>query len=369
MRNPYDLSAYSFQALGIGGMQTLGVWPVLPNDSFDMLGFLQVKLSPLRRALSLDCVVDVCGFYVPHRHVYDDDWITFIEQGVDGTTTLTDKDIGAGTGQIYSYLGGRFTEGNSYPRWRLEGYNRIWDRYMRHKTLTPDLDHSWVPVDSTRPINHTASNSPIVSSVWINDFGFPCARPATPWSRGIVSGITTDDTELASATEFSIIALEQLKGRYKSELERDWFYNQYPEIMSGQFGTGVSIDTDQRPELLFREKFSIQGYDVDGHDDATLGVSSGKALGNGGFRMKRKYFNEHGAIWVVMIPRFPTILENEMHPLENVDMSEPTYKEIAGDNEIISVEPPFADDLDSWTTETGNVDIGTIPYEIGRAHV
>jgi hypothetical protein len=188
------------------------------------------------------------------------------------------------------------------------------------------------------------------------------SRPPTPWSRGIVSGITTADYELSAATEFSIIALDQLKGRFKSEQERDWFYKQYPEVMSGQFGTGVSIDTDQRPELLFKHKFSIQGYDVDGHDDSTLGVSSGKAIGNGGFAMPRKYFNEHGSLWVFIVLRFPTLLLNEMHPLENTGMAEPTYKQIAGDNEIISVEPPASDDLDSWTTETGTVDIGTLPY-------
>ena len=192
--------------------------------------------------------------------MYDDDWISFIEGGVDGTTTLTDKDIGAGTTQVYNYLGGRFTEGQSYARWRLEGYNRIWDRYFRHKTLTPDLDYTWVPVDSSRPSGHTASNSPIVASVPLQNFGFACARLATPWARGVVSDLTTADYELSSATEFSIIALDQLKARFKTEQERIWFYKQYPDVMSGQFGTGVSIDTDQRPELCFRHKFSIQGY-------------------------------------------------------------------------------------------------------------
>ena len=43
-------------------------------------------------------------------------------------------------------------------------------------------------------------------------------------------------------------------------------------------------------------------------------------------------------------------------------MAAPTYKEIAGDWDIVSSEPPATDDLDSWSTETGNIDIGTLPY-------
>ena len=53
---------------------------------------------------------------------------------------LTGKAIGAGTSQVYNYLGGRFTEGITYPKWRLEGYNRIWtgtlDTKHLHQTWT-----------------------------------------------------------------------------------------------------------------------------------------------------------------------------------------------------------------------------------------
>lgn len=364
MRNKFDLSHYAFQNLGIGGLQTLTVMPILPGDSIDMLMHCQVKLSPLRRALSLDAQVDLMGFYVPHRQIYGDDWINFIEGGVDNAVTLTGKAIGAGTSQIYSYLGGRFTEGITYPRWRLEGYNRIWDRYFRHKTLTPDLDATWVPVDSTRPTNHTATNSPIVASVSQQNYGFPCSRLPTPWNRGIVSGITTADTDLASVNDFSIIDLNALKARYKTEQERDWFMKQYPEIMKGAFGTGVSpnIGSQEFPEMLFKNTYSVQGYDIDGTDDATLGVSSGKAIGTGAYIMPRKYFPEHGALWIMALVRFPTIMEHEMHPLAGTDMSAPTYKQLAGDPDIVSAEPPASDDLDSWSTETGNIDIGTLPF-------
>jgi len=363
MRNKFDLSCYSFTNLGIGALQTLQVIPILPGDSIDMLMHIQTKLSPLRRSLSVDALVSVMGFYIPHRQIYDADWISFIEGGVDTATTLTGQTIGAGSGAIYDYLGGHFVEGSTYAKWRLEGYNRIWDRFFRHKTLTPDMTLNWVPATGTRPTNHTALNSPIVASDFQNKFGFPCSRLPTPWARGIVSGITTADTDFDTASStYSIISLNQLKARYRSELERDWFYQQYPDIMKGEFGTKVNIDTDERPDMLFKHDFPINGYDIDGTDDVTLGVSSGKAIGTGAYIMPRKYFPEHGALWIMLLIRFPTIVENEMHPLAGITNAAPSYKMIAGDNGIVAAEPPATEDLDEWTTSTGNIDVGTMPY-------
>ena len=216
-------------------------------------------------------------------------------------------------------------------------------------------------MDKDKTKNNT-SNSPIVASEFQNSFGFPTSRLETPYTRGIVDEINTADKELASVTEFSIVELNKLKKRYKSEQERNWFARMYPDVMKGDYGVGVSIHSDQRPEIIMKHEYSIQGYDIDGTDDATLGVSSGKALGDSTFFMPRKYFEEHGSVWFTMVIRFPTIMEHEMNPLHNVDMANPTFKQIAGNPDIIAGEEPASDDLDSWSTETGNIDIGTLPY-------
>src|SRR5206468_4098422 len=38
---------------------------------------LRDRLSPLRRGLAIDSTVDIFTFYVPHRHVYGEQWIKF----------------------------------------------------------------------------------------------------------------------------------------------------------------------------------------------------------------------------------------------------------------------------------------------------
>src|SRR5262249_38762701 len=46
-------------------------------------------LSPLRRGLAIDSTVDIFTFYVPHRHVYGEQWIKFMKDGVNATPLPT----------------------------------------------------------------------------------------------------------------------------------------------------------------------------------------------------------------------------------------------------------------------------------------
>src|SRR5207237_210063 len=46
-------------------------------DSFEMDAVGALRLSPLRRGLAIDSTVDIFTFYVPHRHVYGEQWIKF----------------------------------------------------------------------------------------------------------------------------------------------------------------------------------------------------------------------------------------------------------------------------------------------------
>src|SRR5262249_35584722 len=47
------------------------------------------RLSPLRRGLAIDSTVDIFTFYVPHRHVYGEQWIKFMKDGVNATPLPT----------------------------------------------------------------------------------------------------------------------------------------------------------------------------------------------------------------------------------------------------------------------------------------
>src|SRR5262245_19811351 len=80
-RMPHDLSHLGFLAGQIGRLITISTTPVIAGDSFEMDAVGALRLSPLRRGLALDSTVDIFTFYVPHRHVYGEQWIKFMKDG------------------------------------------------------------------------------------------------------------------------------------------------------------------------------------------------------------------------------------------------------------------------------------------------
>src|SRR5437588_10960932 len=80
-RMPHDLSHLGFLAGQIGRLITISTTPVIAGDSFEMDAVGALRLSPFRRGLSIDSAVDIFTFYVPHRHVYGEQWIKFMKDG------------------------------------------------------------------------------------------------------------------------------------------------------------------------------------------------------------------------------------------------------------------------------------------------
>src|SRR5258708_6810284 len=79
-RMPHDLSHLGFLAGQIGRLITISTTPVIAGDSFEMDAVGALRLSPLRRGLAIDSTVDIFTFYVPHRHVYGEQWIKFMKE-------------------------------------------------------------------------------------------------------------------------------------------------------------------------------------------------------------------------------------------------------------------------------------------------
>src|SRR5699024_12395549 len=73
-RMPHDLSHLGFLAGQIGRLITISTTPVIAGDSFEMDAVGALRLSPLRRGLAIATTVDIFTFYVPHRHVYGEQW-------------------------------------------------------------------------------------------------------------------------------------------------------------------------------------------------------------------------------------------------------------------------------------------------------
>src|SRR5690625_2710717 len=93
-RMPHDISHLDFLADQIGRLITISTTPVIAGDSLEMDAVGALRLSPLRRGLAIVSTVDIFTFYVPHRHVYGEQWIKFMKDGVDSTTLPTVNNTG-----------------------------------------------------------------------------------------------------------------------------------------------------------------------------------------------------------------------------------------------------------------------------------
>src|SRR5260370_41350658 len=88
-RMPHDLSHLGFHAGQNGLLITISTTPVIAVDSFEMDAVGALRLSPFRHGLAIDSTVDIFTFYVPHRHVYGEQWLKFIKDGVNATPLPT----------------------------------------------------------------------------------------------------------------------------------------------------------------------------------------------------------------------------------------------------------------------------------------
>src|SRR5262249_43507656 len=85
-------------------------------------------LSPLRRGVAIDSTVDIFTFYVPHRHVYGEQWIKFMKDGVNATPLPTVNT----TGYIdhAAFLGTINLDTNKIPKHLFQGYLNIYNNYF-----------------------------------------------------------------------------------------------------------------------------------------------------------------------------------------------------------------------------------------------
>src|SRR5207237_67987 len=128
-RMPHDLSQLGFLAGQIGRLITISTTPVIAGDSFEMDAVGALRLSPLRRGLAIDSTVDIFTFYVPHRHVYGEQWIKFMKDGVNATPLPTVNT----TGYIdhAAFLGTINPDTNKIHKHLFQGYLNIYNNYFK----------------------------------------------------------------------------------------------------------------------------------------------------------------------------------------------------------------------------------------------
>jgi hypothetical protein len=348
-RTPHDLSHLVFSCGKLGRLMTLSTVPVLPGDSFeqDLTGSL--RLSPLRRGLAVDSMVDIFTFYIPHRHIYGDDWVNLIKDGVQ-STPITDVDtITRENANTLSALAVNSVIPTSFattPKWLWQGYKNIWNNYFK----VPYLD------DNQQTLEQFGDSAE-------SQYGLACAYPKSIWTTPLPPE-RGEDTYVApvSDTDASIdlLDLNAQFGALHSEQERQLYMQRYRDVMK-LMGGSTYYDADNRPQLKMRSHFWASGYDVDGTSQDTLGQFSGRVLQSFSHKVPRCYVPEHGVMWTVALVRFPVLHEREVPYL----IANPTinYETIAGDPAISGNHPPVPfDTSDVFFSDNTFEPLGLLPH-------
>jgi len=343
----YDLSHWSFMVGSIGALQTLSVTEIVAGDSVSLDYRAQFRLSPLRHYMYMDAVVDLFAFFVRHREIYGSNWTDFAKSGLDEATTLGVHTF-TGSNRV-SCCGNQFSAALTLPKWATGGYIKIWNRYF----ADPQVSGDQKSIDYFTTLTYPDK---------VLQYGIPVCHLKRSWNTGVPSTLTTADYRVAlDGGEINLFDLEAGKARLKTEQGRDWFAVQrYSDILDYTFGTQASVDADERPVLLARSTQWLSALDVDGTDDATLGRSTGKAAGIMSLKFPPKFFNEHGALWIMGVVRFPPVCGFEASYLSM--KSEPTYKQIFGDPEVLRREQPVTLTANEVFAGGAALDLGKIPY-------
>lgn len=354
-RQRYNKSHLSHTCGHLGRVQTITIMPVTAGESLDINIQGLVRLAYPRQPIVSDCELQLDFFHVPYRHVYGQDWINFLRQGNDESVTFTGISVGAAY-RNPAYL--CLPEcGATINRALVQGYNRIMHNFYHIRSLpkNPDdptgstlsNDFNWYPTtetgaDNCRQFGRLAARLPHV----LNGGNLVDASGTTGWET---QDLTNADATVTAGATFDIRNLAKVQSVYKSEAEKAWMSFTYQDVMSNKWGARLNDDVDPGnylPDHFYSHTQMLSGQDVNGTDDATLGTAQGKTMDYVSCQAPRKYFDEHGLVYVLAVLRYPLVHTREIHPVLNE--INPSYEFIAGDVDIINNTQPVAWDPSKW---------------------
>lgn len=318
-RMPHDLSHLGFLAGQIGRLITISTTPVIAGDSFEMDAVGALRLSPLRRGLAIDSTVDIFTFYVPHRHVYGEQWIEFMKKGIHAAPLPTVNTNGRYIDHA-AFLGTPNPNSGKLPKHLFQGYLNIYNNYFK----APWMD------DRTE-------QHPIQCSEDDVRYGFRCCHLKSIWTAPLPPKTELSRLMKVSTTSIDIMGLQAAYANLHTDQERDYFMQRYRDVISS-FGGKTSYDADNRPLLVMRSNFWASGYDVDGTDQTSLGQFSGRVQQTYKHSVPRFFVPEHGTMFTLALVRFPPTNVKEIQYLNGKGAL--TYTDIAGDPALYGNLPP-----------------------------
>lgn len=324
----------------IGSVTPLNVIPVVAGDSISMDSMIVLELRAYVRGIVLDAQVDTCTFFVPHRHIYGQDWIDFLREGRDTSITFPERN----TSHIPRFLPWMERQ-TDLPAYMTDGYFRIWSRYFRPPNQgIPEI----MQIPATLPVE------------W-REFGWPAAHLPSIWNGGVRTQPSDAQRELdVSGGVVDMVDLTDKSNEYASQLDRDWMGNYYNDMLKVVWHGHSGTDADERPTLIWHNSQRTSGQNIYGTSATNLAANAGRSHAVINHSFPKRFFGEHGMLWTVQVVRFDPIHLREKHYLSASGKS--TYAELACDPRFISGQKPVLHNVKDFFETAQNNDLFYQPY-------
>src|SRR5882672_1461248 len=250
-RMPYELFHLGFLAGQIGRLIAISTTSVIAGDSFEMDAVGALRLSPLRRGLAIDCTVDIFTFYVPHRHVYGEQWIKCMKDGVNATPLPTVNT----TGYIdhAAFLGTINPDTNKIPKHLFQGYLNIYNNYF---------EAPWMPDRTEANPNELNQDDA--------RYGFRCCHlkniwtaplhPETELSRQMTTSTTSIDLMGVQAPYANLHTDQTSLGQFSGRVQQTYKHS-VPRFFVPEHGTMFTLALVRFPPTATKE---IQYFNAKG---------------------------------------------------------------------------------------------------------
>lgn len=355
-RNKHSLSHYRLSTLGMGALYPVGMYEVLPGDTFQQGTSVLLRCSPLLAPVMHPVTVRIHHWFVPLRLLWAG-WEDFITGGKDGlgdgvgTPPVFATPTPIAKGSLADHLGIPVgATGVSISQFPFLAYKKIWEDWYADQDFydpatLPALDPYWdclpvawekdyfttsrpwpqkgpdvvVPLGSTAPVIPTGDGVPL----WANDRGSTSrlqnnVNSDANWNPGnatstapaawsdpklvadlsVAGGANVNDFRRA----FAIQRYQEARARYGSR------YTEYLAYL----GVRSSDARLQRSEFLGGGKQTISFSEVlktgAGEDPAEpIGTMKGHGIAAMRSARYRRFFEEHGIVLSLLSVRPKTI--------------------------------------------------------------
>lgn len=320
-RSLWDLSHKVIQLLRVGRLQTIMRIPVLAGDSLSGSVSAFIRMNNLRRAVPFDLRADIWGFFVPYRFEYENLHDT-LQAERDATSTevpsLTLAD------HIPAVLvNGAATQ--TIPKHLVTDYLRVWAHYFRdpHDGNDPDA----VPADTTlNRAYQTGAGTDDDPHVFHPEprFGVRIGALKTFHSAMMQKPPRTESIPIdvvdASANSYAlnVTKIPGAMAQWRQDTVQDWTAARFEDLHKALFGVSPPVELEKVPDYLGCSKRWLSSIDIDGTAGAELGDVVGKLTGAVTWKLPRKFFREHGTLWVMMGLRPHPVFTQAKHYLDNV---------------------------------------------------